>query len=500
MADDFNFATAGTGVGQPGQPTQPPAGFGSLPTMPQGPGPGPQYQPIPAFVPQGGGGNNRAMQDQLNATQTAAGLQGVAVAEGGQAEADTGEAINKRLATEADFEQAQQDARAKIANAYVEDHKQKLADYQNQITDAMSSKIDPNHFWNSKSTGSQIGLIVAQALGGFNQGFSGGKIPNTAADMIQARIQQDVAAQQANAENKWKGVGAQKNLIDMARESNLDRMHEFDAATAAGEHIASQQIEGMKARGMGQSQLAAANALQQQLEGHAHELVLGQLNQEANRGMEAAKLHIDNWRAQLEGVNAQRQGALQQEQMGLLSQATPGGSSGGGGMGLDDDRANRLRAMNPEMAKTLAHVGPNQNINVGSEDEKKEIEDAIQSSTDAADKEQKLLDIREKHGGVTGGNLWGLSLNPHSKEADQAAEDAKLALAGSSKYARLNPELLKLTAGEVPNGLTTGALGGTERTNAALRQQIATLRNTRNSILARKGLAQNHEDSLMPIK
>jgi hypothetical protein len=497
--DSFNVATAGTGSPPPNQP---PAGYGSLPTLSQ---PNqiqpPQYKPLPDFTPQGGGGgNNQQMQDQLNGIQTSAGLEGIARQQEGQAAADQGEAVNKATATQADWETAQLKARDQIANAYVDDHKAKLADYQSAVQDAANTKIDPNHFWNSKSTGSQIGLIAAQALGGFNQGFSGGKIPNAAADMVRARIQDDIRAQQDNADNKWKGVSGKKSLIDIARDSNLDRMHEFDAATAAGEHIAAQQIEGMKAHFGGQAQQAAADAIAQNLKGHANELVLGQINQEANRANEAAKLHIDNWKAQAEAIGAQNQQTGQIFQNQILRQAIPSGGGGGGSQGLPDSAANYLRATNPEMAKTLAHVGPNQNIAVGSEEEKTKVEDAIQASDDAANKEQELLNQREAHGGVSGGNLWGLSLNPHSEEAAQAAEEARGALAGTSQFGRLNPELLKLTSGSVPNGLTTGMFGGTERTNAALRQQIATLRNTRNSILARKGLAQSHDESLTPIK
>lgn len=63
-----------------------------------------------------------------------------------------------------------------------------------------SEPIDSSSWWANKSTGEQILLRVAAALGGIGAGLSGGR--NTALDAIQARIDSDLADQRERREKR----------------------------------------------------------------------------------------------------------------------------------------------------------------------------------------------------------------------------------------------------------------------------------------------------------
>lgn len=84
-------------------------------------------------------------------------------------------------------------------------------DIQKDSENAAAQKIDPEHFWQTRSTPQKIMAVIASALGGFVQGVHGGR--NGPADIIQQAIQDDISAQRANVENKWAGVHAKHSLL-----------------------------------------------------------------------------------------------------------------------------------------------------------------------------------------------------------------------------------------------------------------------------------------------
>ena len=73
------------------------------------------------------------------------------------------------------------------------------------LTDAvLAKKIDPEHFWNSRTTGQRVMATIGMALGGLSSGMGGG--PNYAAQIINSAIDRDVNAQKANIDNMNTGV------------------------------------------------------------------------------------------------------------------------------------------------------------------------------------------------------------------------------------------------------------------------------------------------------
>ncbi len=91
------------------------------------------------------------------------------------------------------------------------------AQLQKQLVDG---KIDPNHFWDSKSTGQRIGTAIALILGGIGSGLSHG--PNLAMQVIDKAVDDDINSQKAN-------LGKTQSLLSM----NMQKYHNLESAEAA---------------------------------------------------------------------------------------------------------------------------------------------------------------------------------------------------------------------------------------------------------------------------
>lgn len=90
-----------------------------------------------------------------------------------------------------------------------------------------SKDIDPDRYWNNKSTPSKIAAIIASALAGWVAGVRGG--PNQAIAQINAEIARDVDAQKANAAKDREGVNIAHNLVAL----EMQRWMSPEAAEAA---------------------------------------------------------------------------------------------------------------------------------------------------------------------------------------------------------------------------------------------------------------------------
>lgn len=94
-------------------------------------------------------------------------------------------------------------------------------------------KIDPG-----RSPGRFIADIILGGIGGAMSQYTGGK--NLALDSMNQRINREIAAQQANIANQWKGNEADKNFVaeqfqrtgDMYRAQETYRISQYDRASA----------------------------------------------------------------------------------------------------------------------------------------------------------------------------------------------------------------------------------------------------------------------------
>ncbi len=74
--------------------------------------------------------------------------------------------------------------------------------------------VDPDRYWNSKSTGNKITTAIGVALGqlGAAMPHTGGGGKNPAMELLQSGIENDVKAQQKNIDNEWKKVSTVHEL------------------------------------------------------------------------------------------------------------------------------------------------------------------------------------------------------------------------------------------------------------------------------------------------
>lgn len=97
--------------------------------------------------------------------------------------------------------------------------KQQEQKAQQALDEFSKAKIDPNRFWDSKSTGEKIVAGIAIALGALGQGLSKGTIQsNGALDIINGAINRDIEAQKMAILGKKETADGAKGILAQMRE------------------------------------------------------------------------------------------------------------------------------------------------------------------------------------------------------------------------------------------------------------------------------------------
>ncbi len=106
-----------------------------------------------------------------------------------------------------------------------------------EIQKARSEKIDPDHWWNQKSTGAKILAGIGMVLGGAGGGVARtGR--NPAMDVMNSAIQNDMDSQRHHIDNHWKSIATEHGLNQDAFGRELHRQTwENNYRTSALEHI-----------------------------------------------------------------------------------------------------------------------------------------------------------------------------------------------------------------------------------------------------------------------
>lgn len=186
---------------------------------------------------------------------------------------------------------------------------------EGRLTDAIkalsepSGEIDPNRWWNSRSTGQRIAAFASA----FMTGFAGRP------SVIQQFIDQDIAAQRFNLERgdkkKAQAVEGQKLLLGTMRDRFQDEILAEQAARLAATQYAQKVAERETAGFKGQE----AQVLKQQLQG-----ALAQQEVEAKQAFQARAAQLGLQQAELNLRTAQFQ--AQQQQVRAGAAAEMGGS------------------------------------------------------------------------------------------------------------------------------------------------------------------------------
>lgn len=80
------------------------------------------------------------------------------------------------------------------------------------------TKIDPNAYWTNQNAFGKALSAISVALGAFAQGYSGGRVPNTALQLMNAAIEREIDAQKANLANKRASLADKRSVYAMARQ------------------------------------------------------------------------------------------------------------------------------------------------------------------------------------------------------------------------------------------------------------------------------------------
>jgi hypothetical protein len=189
-----------------------------------------------------------------------------------------------RIAKE-DREQAERDNAASLEA--MKRAQQAHAQLESDVTELANQKVDPDRWWNDRSTGQKVAGYIAAIVGGLAQSAGGTGGRNVGLDMINKAIDDDIAAQTANLQNRRGALQVRQGLVadmfqqtgDLARAQATARiasreqairdleikMQQYDPQGTTARRIA-QTIVQAKAASATEKQKYAAEEAKRQLE------------------------------------------------------------------------------------------------------------------------------------------------------------------------------------------------------------------------------------------
>lgn len=138
-----------------------------------------------------------------------------------------------QAAAKAEQVDAEQQARwERMRTEFDQAQAKRLRDMEDLKTEIAATKIDPQNYWAKGSGFGQALSLLAVALGGFAEGYSGGRLKNTALDQLNRNIDQDIEAQKANLATKRGALAESQNIYGLARQKFGDDQSAMDYTRA----------------------------------------------------------------------------------------------------------------------------------------------------------------------------------------------------------------------------------------------------------------------------
>jgi len=221
--------------------TQPGTVAATVPGAPAAPGGG-----MGLRLPPSGSSTTAAHYDDLAGPETRQLFNDAAAKEeeaaGGQLTADRMRVLNKGQSLEdlAQFHNSQADSAADAEDKRQAKMEAFMAKQQQMADEVRDTKIDPGHLFKSQSVVGNIFGVIAAGLGGYVSAKTGG--PNMALEQINKSIDRDIAAQQANLENKKASLGESRSLYGQ-------KMQQFGDARGAALAAKSDMLAAIQAKG-----------------------------------------------------------------------------------------------------------------------------------------------------------------------------------------------------------------------------------------------------------
>jgi hypothetical protein len=201
--------------------------------------------------------------------------------------------------------QTEQAERAKMGQ-------QHLANISQAIADFKATKIDPDHWWNSRTTGQKIRASIASALDVMGAAWSrSGRTPT--ADAIQHAIDRDIEGQKMAMDAKARGVQMAETAYSAARAAGADDALAKATVRQASLDATMKDFQAMlDEKTLGPEQKAAADMQLAQLE-HARQ-------QNALQIAQLTAKHVSSTSSRTPITNAQLQSMQQGTGSGLKGQ------------------------------------------------------------------------------------------------------------------------------------------------------------------------------------
>jgi hypothetical protein len=179
---------------------------------------------------------------------------------------------------------------------YQQDQAQNTAQANELFKRVANNQIDPNRYWENKSTGGKIAAAIGLILGGASSGLTGRS--NPALDIIQNSIREDIAAQRDNQTTNM-------NLYKMGLQKYKDRQAAEDYAQLHSNTIA----QGMLQVAANKAAIpAAANNAKLAI----NQLGLQNIQLRTNLGMQQAALNAMNTPSPKGGIDLNKLNLLKQ--------------------------------------------------------------------------------------------------------------------------------------------------------------------------------------------
>lgn len=221
-----------------------------------------------------------------------------------------GQAMEAREALydeQAENQQAQAREAEERREAYQRNYHAELDKYRLAEQEVANSKIDPNRWWEQRSTGAKIGTRIAAMLGAIGSSIL--KTPNAAAEMIQRDIDRDIEAQRSNLANKRAGLAAKRGILGVMREQYGDDEQARQAANRFMLARVNSQLQSLEAGALTEEQRAKVAALRADIGNRERVAELGMQAQAQAAADEAARLRLlmlQRGRATPQGVSGSK--------------------------------------------------------------------------------------------------------------------------------------------------------------------------------------------------
>lgn len=205
----------------------------------------------------------------------------------------TAQALEKSTEAEEQAEARAQTEQAKFdkyREVFAAEQQRRIGDMEKLSTDLQSTKVDPDRYMKNMSAGATFLSILGIALGGFNEGFSEGKVKNRALEMMNKAIERDIDAQKTDISTKQASLSNMRGLYAMARERFGDERAATDYTRARLYEHAAKVTQGyvsraktVQARNAGLAAVADLETQRAAADNRARQSVLLQVQLEAQR-------------------------------------------------------------------------------------------------------------------------------------------------------------------------------------------------------------------------